>query len=95
MTLSGNIFDYPLVFASGVVVSFTPCVYPILPITAGFIGGMTPSGSRLQGFWLSLIYVTGMALTYCGLAVLAALTGRVFGQMQNSPWAAFFVANVL
>lgn len=85
MTLSGTILDYFIVFWAGVLVSFTPCVYPVMPITASFIAGVNTSGRRRTGFVLSLIYVLGMAVTYCALAVFAALAGKVFGQIQNTP----------
>ncbi len=84
MELSGGLFDYVIAFWSGVLVSFTPCVYPVMPITAGFIGGMNADGKRLMGLILSLLYVLGMALTYCILAVVASLTGSLFGQWQSS-----------
>jgi thiol:disulfide interchange protein DsbD len=95
MELSGNIFDYFIVFWSGVLVSFTPCVYPLIPITASFIAGFNAKGTKLMGLFLSLIYVLGLAVTYCALAVFAAMSGKVFGQFQNNPWIYIGVANVL
>ncbi len=95
MNLTGGISDYFVVYASGVVVSFTPCVYPLLPITASFITGVNVRGTKLMGFIISLIYVLGVAVTYCSLAVFAALTGKIFGQLQNSPMIFLIVANVL
>ncbi len=85
MELSGGIIDYVIVFWAGVLVSFTPCVYPVMPITATFIAGMNTEGSRWWGFVLSLIYVFGIALTYCALGVIASLSGQVFGALQNHP----------
>ncbi len=92
MQLSGNAFDYVIAFWSGVLVSFTPCVYPVMPITASFIAGVNTKGTKLMGFVISLIYVFGIALTYCALAVFAALTGKIFGQIQNSPLVFSIVA---
>jgi len=94
MTLSGTILDYFIVFWAGVLVSFTPCVYPVMPITASFIAGVNTTGSRSRGFVLSLIYVLGMAVSYCALAVFAVLTGKIFGQIQNTP-AAYAVIGFL
>jgi len=91
MQLSGNIFDYVVVFWAGVLVSFTPCLYPIIPITIGFIGGVNTQGTKIKGFIISLIYVLGMAVTYSSLAAFTALTGRVFGQIQNTPMIFVFV----
>ncbi len=95
MELQGNILDYFIVFGAGVVVSFTPCVYPVIPLTASFIAGINTKGTKLMGFIISLIYVFGLALTYCAVAVFAALTGKMFGQIQNSPIIFIVVANVL
>ncbi|MDP8211717.1 MAG: cytochrome c biogenesis protein CcdA [Candidatus Zapsychrus exili] len=83
--LTGSLKDYFIVFAAGVAVSFTPCVYPVIPITASFIAGINTKGTKLTGFIISLIYVFGVAITYCTLAVIAALTGKLFGQIQNNP----------
>jgi len=76
-------------------VSFTPCVYPVIPVTASFIAGMNTRGTKRMGLVLSLLYVLGISLTYCTLAVLAAITGKFFGQVQSSPFSMFFVAVVL
>lgn len=95
MELHGNVLDYFIVFWAGVLVSFTPCVYPVMPLTASFIGGINTKGTKLMGFIISLIYVLGLALTYCSLAVFAALTGRLFGQIQNNPFIFVVVANIL
>ncbi len=96
MTLSGNIlWDYLLVFGSGVVVSFSPCVYPVIPLTASFIGGINTRGTKLQGFIISLVYVFGVAVTYCALGAFAALTGKIFGQLQNNAVVFLIVGNIL
>ena len=94
MGLQGNFLDYFIVFWSGVLVSFTPCVYPVMPLTASFIAGVNTKGTKWMGFIISLIYVFGLALTYCVLAVFAALTGKIFGQVQNSPVIFIAIANI-
>ncbi len=95
MNLSGNIFDYFMVFWSGVLVSFSPCVYPVMPLTATIIAGLNTQGTKLRGFVVSLIYVLGVAITYCALGVFAALTGKFFGHLQNNPMTFIIVGNVL
>ncbi len=95
MHLSGTIMDYVVVFLAGVVVSFTPCVYPVLPMTASFIAGMNTKGSALYGLLISLVYVLGMAITYSAFAVLAALSGKIFGQIQNNPVVYIILANII
>lgn len=84
---------YLAVFAGGVLVSFTACVYPVVPITIAFIGARS-AGSRTRGFFLSLVYVLGMALTYTALGGIAALSGKLFGQLQTNPWTYFVMANI-
>lgn len=84
----------PLSFVGGVFASFTPCIYPIIPITVSYIGGANRGKSKFNGFVLSLAYVLGMALTYAGLGLFAALSGKIFGQISASPWVNFFIANL-
>ncbi|OQB08998.1 MAG: Thiol:disulfide interchange protein DsbD precursor [Candidatus Omnitrophica bacterium ADurb.Bin205] len=83
MNLSGNPLDYILAFLGGVTVSFTPCVYPLVPVILGYIGVEGKPKSR--GFILSLVYVSGIALTYSILGVAASLTGRLFGSISTHP----------
>ncbi|MBF0479381.1 MAG: sulfite exporter TauE/SafE family protein [Candidatus Omnitrophica bacterium] len=85
MHLTGGWSDYLVVFSAGVFVSFTPCIYPILPVTVSYISGINDEGDKMTGFFLSLLYVLGIAVTYCSLAVIAVLTGKIFGQWQNQP----------
>ncbi len=95
MNLPSGILGYFSVFLAGVMLSFTPCLYPVMPITASFIAGMNTNGTMLKGFVLSLLYVFGLSISYCSMAVVAALTGKVFGQIQNSPIVYIINANVL
>lgn len=82
-----------IAYLGGILVSFTPCVYPVIPITVAYIGGQS-GGSKARSFILSLAYVLGMAATYTGLGLAAALTGALFGNIQTSPWTYIVVANV-
>ncbi len=84
---------YLTVYLGGVLVSFTPCVYPVIPITIAFIGARG-GGSRGRGLLLSVVYVLGMAVTYTALGGIAALSGKLFGQIQTSPWIYFVMANL-
>ncbi len=87
------VLAYLAVYLGGVLVSFTPCVYPVIPITVAYIGAQS-SGSKLKGFVLSIFYVLGMALAYTFLGSFAALTGKLFGQIQTNPWTFFIIANL-
>ena len=84
MNASGIPLSYIAAFLGGVFASLTPCVYPLIPITAGYIGANS-SGSRVRGLSLSLTYVTGIALTYSLLGLVASLTGKIFGQISVHP----------
>jgi len=92
--LQGSILlSYLAVYLGGVLVSFTSCVYPVIPITVSFIGARS-AGSRTKGFILSLIYVLGMSLTYTALGAAASLSGKLFGQVQSNPWTYFAIGNL-
>lgn len=75
-------------FGAGVLTSLSPCIYPMIPITVGAIGGGA-AGSRSRGRTaaLTLVYVSGLALLYALLGLLAGLTGSLFGTVGSSPWA--------
>jgi thiol:disulfide interchange protein DsbD len=88
------LFTYLKAFVAGVLVSFTPCIYPLIPITVSYIGGNS-RGSHTEGFFLSLFYVLGTSLTYTILGSIAGLTGSLFGTIQASPWTNFIMANIL
>jgi cytochrome c-type biogenesis protein len=102
-TLSGNpAVAIPLVFVGGVLTSLTPCIYPMIPITAAIVGGSeatvgsdTPRTARWRPLWLTLTYVFGLALVYSALGLFAGLTGTLFGTVSTNPWLYFLMANVL
>jgi thiol:disulfide interchange protein DsbD len=73
-----------VVFAAGVLTSFTPCVYPMIPVTVTYIGGAS-AGSRRRAVTLSLVYVLGMAIVYALLGVAAAMFGKIFGNFTRTP----------
>jgi thiol:disulfide interchange protein DsbD len=84
---------YGAAYISGVLVSFTPCMYPLVPVTVSYIGSQGRT-SRINGFVLSLCYVLGTSVTYTILGSIAGLTGSLFGAIQTSPWANMVVANI-
>ncbi len=84
MLLSGSPFDFVFAFFGGLLASFTPCVYPLIPISTGYIVG-NAQNSKIKGFLLSLFYVTGIAITYSSLGILAVLSGRIFGEFSVNP----------
>lgn len=94
MNLSGSPFDYLIAFFGGILVSFTPCVYPLIPVSIGYIG-INSSGSKLKGFILSLVYVTGIAITYSILGLVAVVSGKIFGSIAASPFSYIFTGLVI
>ncbi len=87
----GLFLTYVAVFFSGILLSFTPCVFPMIPITLSVIGARGEKNPA-RGFFLSLLYVIGMALTYAVLGLFAASTGSLFGSLFQS--TAFILALV-
>jgi thiol:disulfide interchange protein DsbD len=93
----------PFVFAGGVLTSLTPCIYPMIPITAAIVGGtsvvdgvgMRPLPSRWRPLVLTLSYVLGLALVYSALGLFAGMTGTLFGSVSTNPWLYFAMANLL
>ncbi len=82
-------------FLGGLLASLTPCVYPMIPITASYVGGSNLGGSKMRGFLLSVVYVTGIALTYAALGVFAAISGRFFGEINSNPYIFIVVGNII
>lgn len=119
-------------FGAGVLTSLTPCIYPMIPITAaliagnartapaaatrapvpagatgdeapgrdvgataGIFGATSPEPSRLRVLSLTLTYVTGLALLYALLGLMAGLTGSLFGTVASSWWARLLTAALL
>lgn len=71
-------------FVNGLISSLSACVYPLIPVTTALFGaGQVWHWSK--GLFLSLIYVTGMSLTYVALGIAASLGGSVFGAYMGNP----------
>jgi thiol:disulfide interchange protein DsbD len=77
---------YFLVFLAGILTSFTPCIFPMIPITLSILGHDSHNKSRSQNILRSVFYVLGIAVTYSALGVAAALTGAIFGQALANKW---------
>jgi cytochrome c-type biogenesis protein len=83
-------------FGAGLLTSLTPCVYPMIPITAGVIAGTAgPDSSRRRVLSLTPTYVAGLALLYAILGLIAGMTGTLFGTISASPWARLAIGNLL
>jgi cytochrome c-type biogenesis protein len=69
-----------VVFLAGLLTSVTPCMLSMLPITVAYIGGYEDKG-RLEGIIQSIWFCLGLATTLAGLGIIAAVFGRVYGQV--------------
>ncbi|HYT86331.1 MAG TPA: protein-disulfide reductase DsbD [Burkholderiales bacterium] len=83
-------------FGAGLLLTFTPCVLPMIPILSGIIVGEGREVTRRRAFLLSLAYVFGMAVTYTAIGVGAALSGSLLSAALQNAWvlgafAAIFV----
>jgi thiol:disulfide interchange protein DsbD len=87
-----------ILFIAGVLTSLTPCIYPMIPITAAIVGGQSVGESKppsSRTILLTLSYVSGLAIVYATLGVIAGVTGTIFGTISTNPWAYFAMANLL
>jgi len=87
-------------FGFGLLLSFTPCVLPMVPILSGIIIGQGQKMTRMHSLLLSAAYVLGMAITYTLAGVAAGLSGALLSAALQNPWvlgtfAAVFVALAL
>ena len=73
-------------FGFGLLLSFTPCVLPMVPILSGVIVGTGRAITKTRGFLLAAVYVLGMALTYAVAGVAAGLSGSMLSVALQSPW---------
>lgn len=86
-----------LCFASGILTSFTPCVYPMIPITINIFGRLSQhNGSKnksfnIHTFFLAGIYVLGMCTTYSLMGLVAGMTGSLFGKLLQSSYMLGFL----
>lgn len=100
MIESGTLLEHPLsaipaLFLAGVVTSVTPCVYPMIPITVGVLGGGAESRTRARTVTYTLLYALGLALVYASLGLLAGMSGTLFGSVSSNRWAYLVMANLL
>lgn len=86
-SIGGAILALALAYFGGILSSLTPCIYPMIPITVGVVGGLQHNAEERNTraiLMRGLAYVLGMALVYSFLGVLAGITGQVFGSFTNT-----------
>jgi thiol:disulfide interchange protein DsbD len=82
------------IFAGGIALNLTPCIYPLIPITVSYFGGRSGQSQRkllIHGTF----YIGGLAITNSVLAVIAALSGGMLGSLLQHPLVLALVAAVL
>ncbi len=80
------------IFAGGMALNLTPCVYPLIPITISYFGARS---DRRQLIGHGLCYIGGLSLTNSLLGVVAAMTGGLMGAMLQNPFVLAAVAAIL
>jgi len=84
---SGNTWLMLLVFfGAGLLLAFTPCVFPMIPILSGIIVGQGEDMTTRKAFYLSLVYVLAMAVTYTTVGILVGLSGENIQAWFQDPW---------
>lgn len=82
IAVTATLYSPASAYAFGVLSSFTPCVYPLIPVTIALFGGGAKT-TRGRSFFLSLCYVLGMSVTYTILGMISVRTGQLFGSFTN------------
>ena len=80
---------------AGVLLAFTPCVLPMVPILSSLIAGQRGPVSRRRGLLLALAYTLGMALVYAAFGVAAGLAGEGLAAALQNPWVLGSFATLL
>jgi thioredoxin:protein disulfide reductase len=84
---SGSLLTIAGVFLlAGLLLAFTPCVLPMVPILSSIIVGQGAPVSRMRGFTMALAYSLGMALVYTAFGVVAGLLGEGLAAALQNPW---------
>lgn len=81
-------------YIGGLFLAFTPCVYPMIPVTVGYFSNQGHARKR-RVILLAAMYVLGLALTYATLGAVAAATGGIFGAVMQSPGVLVGIAVIL
>jgi thiol:disulfide interchange protein DsbD len=72
----------------GLLLALTPCIFPMIPILSSIIVAQSGDGkpSASKGFFISLIYVLSMAITYTSVGVISGLLGADIQSAMQNPW---------
>lgn len=78
-------------FGAGVLTSLTPCVYPMIPISLGYLGSQAGTGRKTK----VILFFTGQVLAFTALGVAAVSLGEVFGFANDARWVNISVGALL
>ncbi|MFT3906240.1 MAG: protein-disulfide reductase DsbD [Steroidobacteraceae bacterium] len=94
--LNDNVFVMlGVFFASGLLLAFTPCVLPMVPILARLIAGQGQQVNTRRAFLLALVYVLGMAVTYSAAGAVAGLAGKQVQAALQQTWVVLLFAALM
>jgi thioredoxin:protein disulfide reductase len=88
------LFRFILAYILGLLLSLTPCIYPMIPITVGILQAQG-SKSIVRNFLLSFCYTLGMGTTFSIMGLIAASSGAAFGSLMVNPIFVLFIVSFL
>lgn len=93
--LSGSLWlTFGVFFLSGILLAFTPCVFPMIPILSGIIAGAGDNISTRRAFTLSVVYVLASAVVFTLAGVVAGLAGKNLQAAFQTPWVLWSFAGL-
>jgi thiol:disulfide interchange protein len=92
--LGDSWWAFVILFLAGILTAFTPCVYPMYPITIGIFSRWSTEKAT-SPLLLSFLYCLGITLSYALLGLITAATGAVFGSLTQSPWFLISIGLIL
>jgi len=97
-SITGAVLALLLAYFGGILSSLTPCIYPMIPITVGVVGGLQHNAEERNTravITRGLAYVFGMSVIYSFLGVLAGISGQVFGTFTNTSTWYFILGGIM
>ncbi len=90
----GVFLTFLLIFLGGLGLNFTPCIYPLIPITMSYFGGQA-SNKKGKRIVLAVLYVLGIATINSTLGTVAALSGGLLGSFMQNPIVLIVIAGIM
>lgn len=80
-------------FLAGLLVTFSPCIYPLIPITLGVVGAAS-APTKFKGFLVSLVFVLGISCVYTVLGIISSAFGILLGTFFINP-VTYFILTII